>query len=45
MDVGTNADGDPALMAIATEVAVPRDVLERLRAEPGVLDARAVELD
>jgi D-3-phosphoglycerate dehydrogenase len=45
MDVGTNADGDPALMAIATEVPVPRDVLERLRAEPGVLDARAVELD
>ncbi len=45
MDVGTNADGAPALMAIATEVPVPRDVVERLRAEQGVLDARAVELD
>jgi D-3-phosphoglycerate dehydrogenase / 2-oxoglutarate reductase len=45
MDVGTNAEGAPALMAIATATAVPRDAVERLRAEPGVLDARAVELD
>ena len=45
MDVGTNAEGAPALMAIATDTPVPRAVVERLRAEPGVLSARAIELD
>jgi D-3-phosphoglycerate dehydrogenase / 2-oxoglutarate reductase len=45
MDVGTNAEGAPALMAIATDIPVPREVVERLRAEPGVLDARALELE
>jgi D-3-phosphoglycerate dehydrogenase len=45
MDVGTNAEGAPALMAISTDTPVPREVVERLRAEPGVLDARAIELD
>jgi hypothetical protein len=32
-------------MAIATDTPVPRDVVSRLRAEPGVLSARAIELD
>jgi D-3-phosphoglycerate dehydrogenase / 2-oxoglutarate reductase len=45
MDVGTNAEGAPALMAISTDAPVPRDVVDRLRAEPGILDARALELD
>lgn len=45
MDVGTNAEGAPALMAISTDEPVPRDVVDRLRDEPGVLDARALELD
>jgi D-3-phosphoglycerate dehydrogenase len=45
MDVGTNAEGAPALMAISTDAPVPRDVVKRLRAEPGILDARALELD
>jgi D-3-phosphoglycerate dehydrogenase / 2-oxoglutarate reductase len=45
MDVGTNAEGAPALMAISTDEPVPRDVVDRLRAEPGILDARALELD
>jgi D-3-phosphoglycerate dehydrogenase / 2-oxoglutarate reductase len=45
MDVGTNAEGAPALMAISTDAPVPRDVVNRLRAEPGILDARALELD
>jgi D-3-phosphoglycerate dehydrogenase / 2-oxoglutarate reductase len=45
MDVGTNAEGDPALMAISTDEPVPRDVVDRLRAAPGILDARALELD
>jgi D-3-phosphoglycerate dehydrogenase len=45
MDVGTNADGAPALMAISTDEPVSRDVVERLRDEPGIVDARALELD
>ena len=45
MDVGTNAEGAPALMVIATDTPVPGPVIERLRAEPGILDARALELD
>jgi D-3-phosphoglycerate dehydrogenase / 2-oxoglutarate reductase len=45
MDVGTNAEGAPALMAISTDEPVPRDVVDRLRTEPGILDARALELD
>jgi D-3-phosphoglycerate dehydrogenase len=45
MDVGKTAEGVAALMAISTDAPVPRDVLDRLRAEPGVLDARAIELD
>ncbi len=45
MDVGTNAEGAAALMAISTYSAVGSDVVERLRSEPGVLDARAIELD
>ena len=45
MDVGTNAEGAPALMAVSTDEPVPRDVVDRLRAEPGILDARALELD
>jgi hypothetical protein len=32
-------------MAISTDTPVPREVVERLRAESGVLDARAIELD
>jgi D-3-phosphoglycerate dehydrogenase / 2-oxoglutarate reductase len=45
MDVGTNAQGAAALMAISTYSAVPSAVVDRLREEPGVLDARAIELD
>ncbi len=45
MDVGTNADGAPALMVIATDVPVPRTVVDALRAKTGILEARALELD
>ncbi len=45
MDVGTNAEGAPALMVIATDIPVPRGVVERLRTETGILEARALELD
>lgn len=44
MDVGTGPGGDAALMAISLAQAVPTEVVERVRAEAGVDDARAIEL-
>jgi D-3-phosphoglycerate dehydrogenase len=45
MDVGVNAEGAAALMALSTYSAVPAEVVERLRSVDGVLDANAIELD
>ena len=45
LNVGTNAKGEPALMAIATDTPVPRAVVDELRAHPGILEAWALELD
>jgi D-3-phosphoglycerate dehydrogenase / 2-oxoglutarate reductase len=45
MHLGTNAEGEPALMAISTDTAVPGDVVERLRSQPGIVDARSIDLD
>ena len=45
MDVGVNAEGEAALMALSTYSAVPVEVVERLRAIDGVLDANAIDLD
>lgn len=45
MDVGTNQAGEPALMAIALDAAVPPAVVDRLLAQDGILDARAIALD
>jgi D-3-phosphoglycerate dehydrogenase len=45
MDVGTNAEGEAALMALSTYEAMPVEVVERLRAVDGVLEANAIELD
>jgi D-3-phosphoglycerate dehydrogenase len=45
MDVGTNAEGASALMVITTSSEVPDEVVERVRAIDGVLDAKAIELD
>ena len=45
MDVGTNAAGEAALMALSTYGPVPAEVVETLRAVPGILDAKAIELD
>jgi D-3-phosphoglycerate dehydrogenase len=45
MDVGVNAEGEAALMALSTYSAVPAEVVEQLRAVNGVLDANAIELD
>jgi D-3-phosphoglycerate dehydrogenase len=45
MDVGTNAEGESALMVISTSSEVPPEAVERVRATDGVLDANAIELD
>jgi hypothetical protein len=45
MDVGTNAAGEAALMVLSTYSPVPPEIVERLRAIPGVFDARAIDLD
>ena len=45
MDVGTNIAGEAALMAVSTYSPVPEAVVERIRAVPGVLEAKAIELD
>ncbi len=45
MDVGTNAAGEAALMALSTYGPVPAEVVDTLRAVPGILDAKAIELD
>ena len=42
MHLGRSSDGSAALMVLATDAAVPDDVVAALRAEPGILDARAV---
>ena len=44
MDVGTAPGGAAALMAISLAAAVPAEVVDQVRAEPGVDDARAIEL-
>jgi D-3-phosphoglycerate dehydrogenase len=45
MRVGKSPSGEAALMALTTSVPAPAAVLEELRAEPGVVDARAIELE
>jgi D-3-phosphoglycerate dehydrogenase len=45
MDVGVSPEGDAALMALSTSSPVPEDVVAQILAEPGVVDARAIELD
>lgn len=44
MDVGTNAEGEAALMVITTSSEVSPETVERVRALDGVLDANAIEL-
>ena len=43
--VGKSPTGEAALMAMTTGTAVPAPVLAELRAKPGIVDARAIELD
>jgi len=45
MDVGRSPSGDAALMALATDSAVPTSVLEDLSSRPGISLAKAIELD
>jgi len=45
MDVGTNAVGEAALMVLALDRAVPPTVVDAIAATPGVLDAKAIDLD
>lgn len=43
MDVGTGPSGAAALMVLSLAEIVPDSVVDALRAEPGVVDARAIE--
>ena len=45
MDVGTNSAGESAIMVISAYTSVPAEVVDRIRATDGVLDAKAIELD
>ena len=45
MRVGTNDEGEAALMVLSTASSVPEEVVERLRAVDGILGAQAIELD
>ena len=44
MDVGKTAEGQAALMALSVTTPVPDAVVETLRKQDGVVDARAIEL-
>jgi D-3-phosphoglycerate dehydrogenase / 2-oxoglutarate reductase len=44
MDVGRSPSGAAAMMAISTSLPVPAEVVALLRAQPGVVDAKAIEL-
>ena len=45
MALGRNPSGEHALMVLATDSLVPTEVIEDLRAQPGILDAKAIDLD
>jgi len=42
MALGKSPTGDTALMVLATDTAVPTEVVKGLAAEPGILDVHAV---
>ena len=44
MRVGKSPSGEAALMALTTSTPVPADVVDQLRSERGVVDAKAIEL-
>jgi D-3-phosphoglycerate dehydrogenase len=45
MRVGEGPSGEAALMVLTTATPVPAAVAEELRAQPGIVDAKAIELD
>jgi len=45
MRVGKSPTGEAALMVLTTSTPAPPGVLEQLRSEPGIVDAKAIELD
>jgi D-3-phosphoglycerate dehydrogenase / 2-oxoglutarate reductase len=45
MRVGKSPTGEAALMVLTTSTLVSADVVEQLRAERGIIDAKAIELD
>jgi len=45
MRVGRSPTGEAALMVLTTDSAVPPTVLDELRSAPGIVDARAIELE
>lgn len=45
MDVGTNADGEAALMVLSTSTHVSDEVIQQLLAVDGIFDAKAIDLD
>jgi D-3-phosphoglycerate dehydrogenase len=45
MDVGQSPSGEAALMVIATDTAVPAEVVDEVTRQPGVQSARAIDLD
>ena len=42
--VGVSSSGEAAMMALTTSSAVPPDLIDALRAEAGIIDAKAIEL-
>jgi D-3-phosphoglycerate dehydrogenase / 2-oxoglutarate reductase len=45
MRVGKSPTGEAALMVLTTSTPAPADVIDQLRAERGIVDAKAIELD
>jgi D-3-phosphoglycerate dehydrogenase / 2-oxoglutarate reductase len=45
MRVGRSPTGEAAMMALTTAVPVPGEVADAVRSQPGVVDAKAIELD
>jgi D-3-phosphoglycerate dehydrogenase len=45
MTLGRGPTGEHALMVLATDSLVTAEVVEDLRSQPGILDAKAIELD
>jgi hypothetical protein len=45
MLVGKSPTGEAALMVLTTSTPAPPGVIDELRAERGIVDAKAIELD